>query len=129
MKRIEAFIQQHRLSKVVNALHALSRFPGFSVLDAHGQGPGRGAGGHYDYGDDSVLYHRHCALVIICEDDEADMLTEVIGRAAHTGNRGDGIITVGEVSRVLRIGDFSKSDQPPANAGAGGGTNQTGGGA
>ncbi len=105
MMRIEAFIQPHRVSRVVLALHALPRFPGFTVLDAHGQGPGRGAGGHYDYAEESVLYHRHSVLVVICEDEEVDMLTTLIARAAHTGKRGDGIVAVSAVSRVLGIRD------------------------
>ena len=41
MKRIEATLQPHRLTKVVHALHALPHFPGFTVYDAHGQGHGR----------------------------------------------------------------------------------------
>ena len=38
MKRLEAFIQPHRLNKVIRALHELPRFPGFTVCNAHGQG-------------------------------------------------------------------------------------------
>jgi nitrogen regulatory protein PII len=105
MMRIEALIQPHRVSRVVLALHALPRFPGFTVFDAHGQGPGRGKDGHYDYAEESVLYHRHSVLVVICEDEEVEMLTKLITHAAHTGKRGDGIVAVSAVSRVLNIRD------------------------
>lgn len=107
MMRIEAFIQPHRLSRIVTALHSLPRFPGFTVFDAHGQGPGRGAGGHYDYAEDSVLHHRHTVLVVICEDDEEPALTNVIVQSAHTGKRGDGIVVVSPVARVIRIRDVT----------------------
>jgi len=104
MKRIEAFVQPHRLSKIVSALHALPHFPGFTVIDAHGQGQGRGSGGHYAYGESpGLLYHERCALVIVCDDGEADEIARTIAEAAHTGNRGDGIVVVSEVASMRRV--------------------------
>jgi nitrogen regulatory protein P-II 1 len=106
MKRIEAVVQRHRLSKIVSALHALPHFPGFTVFDAHGQGQGRGSGGHYVYGEEpALLYHERCALVIFCEDSEADEIARTIAGAAHTGNGGDGIVVVSEVGGILRVRD------------------------
>lgn len=54
MKRIGAFLQPHRVSKAVAALHALPRFPGFTLLDARGQGHGRGAAHTGNEGDGIV---------------------------------------------------------------------------
>jgi nitrogen regulatory protein PII len=105
MKRIEAYVQPHRLNKVVGALHALPSFPGFTVFDAHGQGHGRGAGGHYAYGQDGLLFHEHRVVVMVCEDDEADRLAQTIAQAAHTGRKGDGIVVISEVTQLLRIRD------------------------
>lgn len=105
MKQLTAFIQPHRLSKIVRALHQLPRFPGFTVLDAHGQGHGRGAGGHHAYDDNGLMYHERCMLVVVCEDGEATAVAECIAHAAHTGNKGDGIVAVAEVLQVLRIRD------------------------
>ena len=45
MKRIEAFLQPHRVSKVVAALHGLPRFPGFTVLEPTGRATGVGMAG------------------------------------------------------------------------------------
>lgn len=105
MKRIEAFVQQHRLSGIVTALHALPNFPGFTILNAHGQGHGRGVGGHYLYEpDEGLLYHKRVVLLVFCEDKDGDLITRTIVRAAHTGNKGDGIVVVSHVARVLRIG-------------------------
>jgi nitrogen regulatory protein P-II 1 len=110
MKRIEAVVQRHRLSKIVGALHALPHFPGFTVIDAHGQGQGHGSGGHYVAGEDpGLLYHERCALVIFCEDDEVDQIARAITSAAHTGNRGDGIVVVSEVGSVLRVRDGGRA--------------------
>jgi nitrogen regulatory protein P-II 1 len=104
MKRIEAVIQRYRLSKIVSALHALPHFPGFTVFDAHGQGQGHGSGGHYVSGEEpGLLYHERCALVIFCEDSEAEEICRVITGAVHTGNRGDGIVVVSDVASILRV--------------------------
>ncbi|MBL6752617.1 MAG: P-II family nitrogen regulator [Nevskia sp.] len=105
MKQIAACLQPHRLSKVVRALHSLARFPGFTVLDAHGQGHGRGAGGHHAYDDDGLMYYERCVLTVVCEDGEAASIADLIARTAHTGNKGDGIVVITEVSQVLRIRD------------------------
>lgn len=106
MVRIEAFIQPHRLGKVVSALHSLPRFPGFTVFDAHGQGHGRGKGGHYAYGtEQGLLYHKRSVLVILCAEQEADDIANAITQSAHTGTSGDGIVVMSEVSSVSRIRD------------------------
>lgn len=107
MKRVEAFLQKHRLPKVIAALHAQLSFPGFTVFDVHGQGHGRGAGGHYVYGEEEgLLLHDRCVLVVICHNQQADDIADVIAKAAHTGNKGDGIITITALERVLRIREF-----------------------
>lgn len=105
MKRIEAIVQPHRLSKVVHALHDLPHFSGFTLLEATGQGHGRGAGGHHAGDEDCLLLHDRQVLVVVCEDAEADAVAETIARAAHTGNKGDGIVSISEVTRVLRVRD------------------------
>lgn len=103
MKRIEAYLSPHRLTAVIHKLHALPHFPGLTVLDAHGQGHGRGAGGHYAY-DEGSLRHLDCRLLIVlCEDADAQSIAQLIAATAHTGNKGDGIVVVTEVSEVLRI--------------------------
>jgi nitrogen regulatory protein P-II 1 len=109
MKRIEAFIQPHRLNKVVSALHALPRFPGFSVFHAHGQGQGHGTGGHYAYDEGGLLFHEHRALVVFCEDTEAPLVASEIAKAAHTGQHGDGIVVISDVTNLLRIRDVGSA--------------------
>ena len=86
-------------------MHEVPRFPGFTMFDAHGQGRGRGAGGHYAPGSDDLLYHERCVIVVVCEDEEAGPLAELIARAAHTGNNGDGLVTIASVDAALRVRD------------------------
>ena len=104
MKRIEAIIQPHKLSKVVSALHALPHFPGFTVFDAHGQGHGRGKGGTFaaDAGE-GFLYHRRCVVVVLCEEDFVSRIVEAIIDASHTGQAGDGFVSIAEVDSLTRI--------------------------
>jgi nitrogen regulatory protein P-II 1 len=104
MKRIEALIQPHRLSKVVMALHALQNFPGFTVVDANGQGRGRGIGGQFVYEpSDGLLYHARCCLIILCKDEEAEPIAKLIAKTACTGNKGDGWVTISDIAQAYRI--------------------------
>jgi nitrogen regulatory protein P-II 1 len=105
MKRIEAIIQPHKLGAVITALHELPHFPGFTVFDGHGQGHGRGKGGVFAYdNNEGLLYHRRRILVVLCETAIASSIVQTIINAAHTGQPGDGLITVFDVETTIRIG-------------------------
>ncbi len=105
MKRIEAFVQPHKLREVISALHGLPNFPGFTVLDAYGQGHGRGDRGGYTYDNrEGLLGHRCCLLVVISQDESVSRIVDTIIGAAHTGQQGDGIIDVVNVDALFRIG-------------------------
>lgn len=103
MKEIKAIIQRHMVGKVVRALHELPHFPGLTLTDARGQGRGRGAGGSYKITEDDIEYHPKVLLEIVCADDVAAEITRIIQQTAHTGNKGDGIITVTHLAEVIRI--------------------------
>lgn len=110
MKRIEAIIQPHRLKHVVLALHELPRFPGFTVVDTHGQGRGKGTGGHFVYEpDEGLVYHKRRMLIVVCEDKEARLIAELIAKAAHTGRAGDGLVAITTLDDALRIREFGVS--------------------
>lgn len=103
MKKIKAIIQPHMASKVVRALHELPHFPGLTVTKAHGQGRGRGVGGAFKITEDDIDYNPKTVLEIISNDELATSIVETIQRVAHTGNTGDGIISVTDLSCVIRI--------------------------
>ena len=110
MKEIKAILQPHIVSKVVRALHELPHFPGLTLSDAHGQGRGRGAGGSYKVTEDDIDYHRKVILEVVCDDGLAANIAETIRQAAHTGNKGDGIILVSELGEVIRIRTGEKQE-------------------
>ncbi|TAJ96825.1 MAG: P-II family nitrogen regulator [Candidatus Manganitrophaceae bacterium] len=110
MKEIKAIIHPHMVHKVVHALEALEHFPGFTLLDAQGQGRGRGTGGAYVVTEEDIGYHRKSVLVVVCSGELVEAIVETIRSAAHTGHKGDGIITVGELGQVVRIRSGEKND-------------------
>ena len=102
MKRIEGFIRAHRMPKVVTALHALPHFPGFTIVDCHGQGEGRGEGGRFVYDpEEGIQYHKSQMIIVICRADEAQTVAEAIARAGCTGENCDGLVTITDVPQVL----------------------------
>lgn len=103
MKEIKATIQPHMLSKVMAALHELSSFPGVTVLTCEGQGRGKGPDGNYIAVGDGPIFRTKARVEIICPDDQAAHIVSTIARHAHTGNPGDGIISVSTLIRVVRI--------------------------
>jgi nitrogen regulatory protein P-II 1 len=103
MKEIKAIIQPHMVSKVVRALHELPHFPGLTLLDALGQGRGRGAGGAFQVTEDNLDYQRKTVIEIVCTPELAGQIVEIIQRTAHTGHPGDGMILVTEIPEVIRI--------------------------
>ena len=104
MKEITAIIQPHTLSRVMQALHALPHFPGVTVIPhVHGQGRGRGAGGAFRLTEDNFSFHDKVLLLVTCEAALADSFVAAIVQAARTGNKGDGLVTVKDVVRVIRI--------------------------
>ena len=103
MHSIRAIIQPHMIGKVMRALRELPHFPGCTVIDAHGQGRGRGVGGVYEATEDDIEYNRKVELEVVCADDLVSAVSDAIGEAARTGHRGDGLILVTELRSVIRI--------------------------
>jgi nitrogen regulatory protein PII len=117
MKRIEGFLAPHRLTPVIHKLHELPRFPGLTIVNAHGQGHGRGEGGHFAYDKDCLTYLDRKLLIVICEDAEASAIAELIATVAHTGNRADGIVVISDASQVIRIREVTGQRDPDGRNG------------
>ncbi len=103
MKEIKAILQQHVLARVIHALHELPHFPGLTILDAAGQGRGRGKGGTFVLNDESLFFHKKKLLEIIADDALASEIVEIIQKTAHTGTHGDGLILVTDIENAVRI--------------------------
>jgi nitrogen regulatory protein P-II 1 len=103
VKEIKAIVQTHILPRVMETLHELPHFPGATISDCQGQGRGAGAGGRFEATEASIYFVRRTKLEIFCSDEAVDDLVKAIQVAARTGNPGDGLILVADVTRVVRI--------------------------
>lgn len=110
MKQITAIIRPHRLEAVENALHALPHLPGFTIFPARGHP--RGHGHDHGFVADEWNPDAHNALVLLmfCPDDAAAGIVAAIEQAAHTGQPGDGLVAVSELTDVLRIRSGERGD-------------------
>jgi len=104
MKIVKAYVRINRAAHVVKALRD-AKVPGVTAYVVHGA-----------TGETSPTYHglqpfepsnlpESVKIEVICEDDLADGIVITIAQAAKTGYPGDGIITVEDVERIVRIRD------------------------
>ena len=110
MKEIEAIIHPHRVQNVIHALRALAHFPGLTLTEGRGEGRGMGAGGAYTATEEVIDIHPRTVIRVVCADEIVSTMTETIRNAAHTGNKGDGIITVRNLEAVIRIRTGEEND-------------------
>lgn len=103
MTLITAMIKPHMEGRVVQALHGLPEFPGFSLMEVRGQGRGRGAGGAYRATEYDFTYLRHLQIQVVCRSDVTDKISAAIALAAFTGAKGDGVIFTSRIDSFLRI--------------------------
>ena len=103
MKKIEAYIKQHRVDDVVTALRQVEGLTGMTVTLA--QGFGRGHLGTESHPTQEMIHDLHAVakLDVFCPDELAATITNVIQTTSHTGLRGDGKIYVMPVDQAVRI--------------------------
>lgn len=100
---VTALIRPHMEGHVVSALHDLAEFPGFTIMEARGQGRGRGAGGEYVSTEFDLTYHRYLQIQVVCETDAAAPIVNAIESAAFTGRKGDGVVFTVPADTFSRI--------------------------
>lgn len=103
MKAIAAYIQPFMLEKVADALR-IHNIHGVTVLQGEGFGKRmEGNTPHYEDPSVDLGYAPKVKIEILCRDDEAKRIVQVIRESAHTGHHGDGKIFVTDVSHVVDI--------------------------
>jgi nitrogen regulatory protein PII len=102
MKKVEAVFRPDRLDAVSASLEAQG-FNGFTIIDVRGHGQSPEKQGEWR-GQTYELHITHKLLVeIIVEDGEVDAVVAAIIAGAQTGQVGDGLISVTELSAVFSI--------------------------
>lgn len=93
MKEIKAIIKPFVLERVIQALHGVKGLPAITISSAHGLSVERGA-------FDQVAMTK---LEIMVSDEIVETVVEVVSKAAHTGNPGDGRIFVLPIEETVKI--------------------------
>lgn len=103
MKKIEAFIQPHMLTKVIDSLEAIEGLPGVGVSEIRGFGRAQAESANEKVAEEFIEHVKRCKLELVVGDELAEQVLEAITRSAHTGHPGDGLIIVSTVNEVVRI--------------------------
>lgn len=99
MKLIIAIVRPFTVEKIVNAFENIEDFPGMTLIDSEGFGQ-RLRTSAYDALDPFKPNKR---IEIAANDEMADEIVAAIKQNAHTGKKGDGIITVIPVDAATLI--------------------------
>ena len=102
MKLVIAFIRPEMLSPVKQALYAKGVF-GMSVTNILGSGRQKGFTETYRGVVMEVNLLKKIRIEMGVEDDKVDDVITAIQTGAKTGNEGDGVIFVQDLSRSIRV--------------------------
>jgi nitrogen regulatory protein P-II 1 len=101
-KKIEAIIREDRFNDVKEALRKIG-IVGMNVTEVRGHGRGGGIVLTGRSGTYQVDLLPRFQFNIVLSDHNVERTIVAISEAAHTGNKGDGIIFVYPVEEVVRI--------------------------
>ena len=102
MKLITAVIKPFKLDEVKTALQSAG-VRGITVSEASGFGRQRGHTEVYRGAEYTVDLVPKLRIEVLCEDEDADSLVDVVVTAATTGKIGDGKVWVVPVEDVVRV--------------------------
>ena len=108
MKLITAILKPFKLDEVRSALAEMG-VQGMTVTEVKGFGRQKGHTESYRGAEYVIDFLPKVKLELVTVDELVDQVVEVISKAAHTGNIGDGKIFVSEVEQAMRIRTGEKS--------------------
>lgn len=114
MKEIKAYVRKSRVKAVVNALQE-ARAPGVTVVEVHPVGYGYEPN-YFEPGFEQDVLKRYkylqiVKLEVVCADPDLEHLVQVIQAECHTGERGDGMIFITDISEAVRIRTGDRGEQ------------------
>ena len=110
MKQITAYIKPFMLPKVQEALMQAPGFRGMTVTDGRGMGHGRLEHNPRERAP-GLEFVAKLRIEMLVSDEDAEHVAEVIAKAAHTGNSGDGLLYITVVQTAIRIKTFDRDDR------------------
>ena len=102
MKRIQAIIRPFKLEEVKIAL-VNAGIIGVTISEVRGFGRQKGQTERYRGSEYTVEFLGKIKIIVVVEDEQAEMVADTITAAARTGEIGDGKIFVSPVTEVIRI--------------------------
>ncbi len=102
MVEVRATVRREMLDRVVGAVKDAG-VPRFSVLRIHSIGTGVDPARAKISWDEGSEYADKAVVQVICSQTESGRISELIAKAARTGRKGDGIVTVYPVQDILKI--------------------------
>ena len=111
MKEIKAIIQPTKLYSALMALRDVPGMPGFIVSDTRAFPRGHPAAGSPSHGIDALDSFEMAKLECVVPDDLAAVAVDVIVRATHTGDPGDGKIVVCDIEDIIKIGTGQRGEE------------------
>ena len=102
MKKIEAIIRHFKLEDVKNALTEKG-INGMTITEVRGFGRQKGHTETYRGTEYTVDFVPKVKVEVVVDDGKVQSVLEIIVKAAHTGQIGDGKIFVSALNDVVRI--------------------------
>jgi nitrogen regulatory protein P-II 1 len=102
MKMVEAIVKPFKLDEVKEAL-TKADIQGMTVEEVKGFGRQKGHTELYRGAEYSVDFLPKVKIQILCPDDKALRVVQLITESARTGKIGDGKIFVTDIEEVIRI--------------------------
>ncbi|MFQ6608559.1 MAG: P-II family nitrogen regulator [Fidelibacterota bacterium] len=103
MKEIKAYIRCSAVERVIQALHKIG-VENLTVIDVMALGKGMIDPDHYKYSIECVEKYSSVAKIeIICADKDTGKIIETVQTEAYSGEKGDGVIFVSNISRAIKI--------------------------
>lgn len=101
MREIKAFIRERRTNEIIEALRDAG-FNSLTVSEAEGTGK-------YTKKDDMpsfrfpVTHSKMSKLEIVCKKEDVEAIVKIIHEHGGTGEKGDGLIYISEVSKIYKV--------------------------
>ncbi|MFQ5466141.1 MAG: P-II family nitrogen regulator [Thermodesulfobacteriota bacterium] len=116
MKEIKAYIRKKKAEEVIRAIEDFG-VPGFTLIEVKclgaGMDPDR-ASFSLEYGEEFCATTK---LEVVCLDEDAERLVDIIRKSAYTGHRGDGMIFLSDITGAVKIrtGESGKGSLVPGS--------------
>ncbi len=110
MKEIKAYVRTDRVNDIIQALEKAG-VNGMTLIDVMAVGANIDPQ-NYKFSMSLVeRYQKIAKLEIICRDADADRYVEIIRENGTTHSKGDGLITVSDVERLVKVRNGAEGEE------------------